>query len=72
LTTAPRPGIDFEGLIRKHAEATGYTVWQLFTQAGVSYSNWSRWLNGETTPTVRVLEQLLAVRPKPGEEGGAA
>jgi hypothetical protein len=62
--TAPSPKIDFRGLVQNHAADTGWTVWELFREAGVSYSNWPRWLSGETSPNVRVLERLLAVRTK--------
>jgi hypothetical protein len=53
---------DFLAQIRAHAKATGRTMTGLFTAAGVAYSNWNRWNNGETQPSTRILTKLLAVK----------
>lgn len=60
------PRIDVQAMVRDHAAAIDCTLPDLFKRADVAYSNWFRWVNGETTPTVGVLEKLLAVKRRRG------
>lgn len=57
--------LDVLGAIKTHAEKTGYSVAQLFEQAGHDPSNWSRWKNGTHDPQMRVVKNLLAVPDNP-------
>ena len=51
--------------IRAHAEATGHTIPSLFDAAGVTYTQWWRWMNGKAQPTTRTMDRLMAVPVKP-------
>lgn len=50
--------------IKAHAEATGYSIHGLFVAANVRHSNWYRWRDGKTMPTMRTMNKLLSVPPK--------
>lgn len=54
-------GLEIIDEIKRKAERTGYSVEELFEQAGVDYGNFRRWEKGETSPTWRTLQALFNV-----------